>query len=113
MNNVVEITRQAPAKDSFEEFWWHYPAVRRQQKALCKVKWDAITGPGMQTKMFDKDSDAYVEIFLQATPDEIISGVKRYSERMKDPKGRYGSFKDDGRFICSAAVFLNQGRWLD
>lgn len=112
MTNVVQFA-QATAKDSFDEFWLFFPAPRRQQKALCKAKWDAITNGGLKTKVLDRDSNSYVEIFLQATPADIIAGVKRYDEKMRDKNGTYGSYKDGGKFICSPAVWLNQGRWDD
>ena len=111
MGDVVKM--QQPEKDSFEEFWLWYPAPRRQGKPLCRAKWNAITGEGLKTRMLDKDSGQYVEIFLKATPQQIIEGVKKYAERMKDPQGKYGSYLDSGKFIVAPAVFLNQGRYED
>jgi len=113
MGDVVKMQQQMPEKDSFDEFWLFYPSVRRVQKALCRAKWNAITGPGLHTRMLDKDSGQFVDIFLQATPREIIDGAKRYADKMRDPNGKYGSYIDGGKYVVSPAVFLNQGRWED
>jgi hypothetical protein len=111
--NVVAMQRPKPDAGTFDEFWFAYPYPARRQKALARAKWEAITGAGLRTRMLDKDSNEYVEIFLQATPAEIVDGVKRYEDKMRKPGiGEYG-YKDDGKYICGAAVFLNQGRWED
>ena len=110
--NVVAI-RQAPDPGTFDEFWFSYPHVARRQKALARTKWEAITGDGLATRMADKDAGGFAPIFLKASPGEIIAGAKRYDELMRKPGlGEYG-YKDDGKFICGPAVFLNQGRWMD
>ncbi len=109
MNNVVAI--QQPKPDAFDDFWKAYP--RRVGKPLAKAKWQAITGPGLKTKTFDKDSNTYIEIELHATPEEIIEGAKRYyAANRLNGVGKYG-FKDEGRYLCHPATWLNQGRWLD
>ena len=111
MSNVVAMKR--PEAGSFDEFWLYYPTPRRVGKPLAKAKWDAITGSGLKTRTLDRDSGQYVDIELQATPEEIIAGVKRYDERCrKKGVGEY-SYEDGGKFICQPSTFLNQGRWMD
>jgi len=98
-----------PATATFEDFWQHYP--RRVGKPLAKAKFDAITGSGLETRTLDRDSNTYVEITLTATPDEILDGAKRYRKSQIDLQTY--KLKDDGRFTCHPATWLNQGRWLD
>lgn len=104
MENVVALR---PEQDRFGEFWQLYP--RKVGKPLARAKWNAITGDGLKTRTLDKDSGTYVEIELRATPDEIIDGVKAYRAQ------QFIGFKlkDDGKFICHPATWLNQGRWED
>lgn len=110
--NVVAI-RQAPEPNSFDELWLHFPPFRRDKKALCRARWDAITGDGLQTRTLDKDSGQYVEIFLKATPEEIIAAAKHYDVRMRGTGTERFTYKDGGKFCVSLAVWLNQGRFLD
>lgn len=110
---TVVAMKQRPAAGTFDEFWLHFPAPRRGQKALCRAKWNAITNGGLKTRTLDKDSGQYVAIELQATPEEIIEGAKRYDAAMRDASGTFGKYKDDGKFCVSPAVWLNQGRWED
>ena len=106
-SNVVSLR---PEQDRFEEFWKAYPK-KKIAKPLCKSKWDAITGKGLKTRTLDKDSGTYVEIELQASPEEIIAGLKRYVDSQWD-RGAC-RFKDEGKFICNPSTWLNQGRWMD
>lgn len=106
-SNVVVLH---PEQDLFDEFWKIYP--KKFAKAMAKAKWDLITGPnGLVTRSLDRDSGTYVSLTLKATPEEIIEGAKRYrAANLKS--GGYG-FKDDGKYICHPATWLNQGRWMD
>lgn len=98
-------------QDRFEEFWRVYP--KRVGKPMARAKFKAITGEGLKTRTLDKDSNTYVEIELQATPEEIIEGAKRYYERNRlEGTGNFG-FKDNGKYLCHPATWLNQGRWED
>ena len=100
-------TQAAPA--TFEDFWSRYP--KRVGKPLAKAKWDAITGPGLETRTLDRDSNTYVDITLTATPEEILEGAKRYAKSQIDPQTY--KLKDGGKYTLHPATFLNQGRWLD
>jgi hypothetical protein len=106
--NVVNLKQET---DTFEEFWKAYPSPRRTGKVLAKAKWDAIVNGGLSTRTLDKDSGQYVDIELRATPEDIILGITRYASSMRLPDG--WNYKDDGKFICQPATFLNQGRWMD
>lgn len=108
MNTVVQMRPEVEA-NRFEDFWRAYP--KRVGKPLAKAKWDAITGGGLKTRTLDKDSGTYVEIELKATPDEIIAGAKKYAATQVD-RQTY-KLKDDGKFTCQPATWLNQGRWED
>ena len=121
MTNVVAIkeanghTVNGHKELSFEDFWSLFPSVRRMQKALCMAKWNAIVSKtGLETRMRDKDADRYVYITLQATPEEIIDGLKKSCDMWRGKKGadKYG-WEDGGKFIPMPATWLNQGRWMD
>lgn len=105
-SNVVSLR-----PDRFEEFWKAYP--RRVGKPIARAKFEAITTTGLKTRTLDKDSGTYVEIELHATPEEIIEGAKRYYQRNRlEGTGQFG-FKDNGKYLCHPATWLNQGRWED
>ena len=110
--SVVNSEQIAPPKTaSFDDFWKVYP--KKVGKPLAQAKWNAIINGGLKTRTLDRDSGQYVEIELQATPDEIIAGARRYYERNRKPGvGNYG-FIDDGKFLLHPATFLNKGRWQD
>lgn len=111
--SVVAMRLPELDQDSFEAFWRQYPHPRRVGKPLARAKWEAITNGGLRTRTLDRDSGQYVEITLQATPAEILSGLKRYDDRVrKKGVGEYG-YEENGRFICHPATWLNQGRWED
>lgn len=104
--NVVAIK---PAVDLFDEFWKEYP--KKIGKAVCRELWNHIVNGGLETKTLCRDSNSYVKITLKATPEEIIAGAKRYDAKMRDRTTF--KLKDDGRFVCQPATWLNQGRWSD
>lgn len=110
---VTSIKRPEAEPGTFDEFWLWVPgpAKKRSSKALCRAKWDAITNGGMKTKTFDRDSNSYVEIFLQATATEIIEGMKRFDASWREPNGTYGQYRDGGKYIPGPAVWLNRGSW--
>ena len=103
---VHHIHTQA-ATATFDDFWQAYP--RKIGKPLARAKWEAITGPGLETRTLDRDSNTYVEITLTATPDEILEGAKRYTKSKMDPN----TYKIDTKYVCHPATWLNQGRWED
>ena len=111
MSNVYAL--QEPAVATFEDFWNAYPRPGRKRKPLAKAKWDAIVNGGLRTRTFDRDSNAYVDIELSASPEEIIEAAKAYDRRTRKPgTGQYG-YVDEGKYICHATTWLNQGRWMD
>lgn len=94
---------------AFEEVWKAYG--NKAKKPLAKAKYLSIVKGGFKTRTLDKDSNSYVEIELEATPEEILQGVKRYMSAQIDKKTF--TIKDGGKFIPHLATFLNQGRWMD
>jgi len=104
-----EVIKLEPRMAKFEEFWKLYP--RKIGKHLARAKWEKITNGGLSTRTLDRDSGSYMEITLQATPDEIIEGARRYRDSQIDR--RTYRLIDDGKFICHPATWLNQGRWDD
>ena len=117
MNKVVSLfpeydepARPKPvaASKRFEEFWAAYP--KRVGKPLAKAKYDAIVKGSFKTKTFDKDSNSYVDIEIEATEDELIDGVKRYMRSLIDH-----NFKRtvEDKYLPHPATWLNQGRWMD
>lgn len=108
--NVVVLKRET----KFDEFWLLYPSPRRTGKAMCRAKWDAITGPtGLRTRTLDRDSNSFINLVLSATPEEIIEGLKRSCMRWRRSTPGGGEWKDDGQFIPNPSTWLNQGRWED
>ena len=111
MSNVhkLPVNNTSPEPGTFDEFWFHCP--KKVGKPLAEVKWNAITGDGLRTKMFDRDSNSYVDVELSATPEELLEGIKRYRATQID-KNTY-RLKDEGKFTLQPATFLNRGRWMD
>ena len=107
MNTVVPLTQPA----TFADWWDLIPIELRTKRPLCELKWDKITGDGLDTKMLDKDAGVYVRLFLKATPEEIIEGTKIWRQRLKI-NADY-SFHEDIRYERRASQFLNQGAWRD
>lgn len=69
----------------FAEFWNAYPDVRRKHsRAKCEKAWRA--------RSLSKESE------------KIVAGVQWWA---KSPEWT----KDDGEFVCTPIVFLNQRRW--
>ena len=108
MTNVHHIHTEA-AQATFEDFWQLFPASRRGSKPIAQAKWNAITNGGLATKAKDTDSGGYVEIFLQATPEEILAGLKTYIKQ-RTPKE---SYTVDLTYFALATTFLNRGLWME
>lgn len=94
---------------AFEAFWTNYP--RKVGKPLARAKFMAIVKGGFRTKTMDKDSGQYVEIELDATPEEILAGTKRYALSLIDRNTFKRKIED--KFIAHPATFLNRGGWLN
>ena len=106
MTNITQLKPET--QPTFDDFWKVYP--KRVGKPLARARWDAITGPGLKTRVLDKSSGTFVHIELAATPAEIIEGAKRYRDSQIGPDYKV---KDDGKYTLHPATFLNQGRWMD
>ena len=93
----------APA--TFKTFWDNCP--RKVGRIMAQSKFEAITGDGLHTRTKDRDSDTYIEVFLKATAQEVIEGMKRYRKRV------WVTEETDERFILHPSTWLNRGGWLD
>ena len=115
MTNVLRLFADDPAPvvaptveaTRFEEIWKYWP--RKEGKPLARAKYAAIIAGGFKTRTFDKDSQTYVEIELEATEDEIIRGSRAYLKSQFDTNTY--RYKDGGKFIPHYATFLNRGGW--
>lgn len=111
MGSVVDMNRRRDPRaepGTFDEIWFAFPKPGRKDKPLCRAKYEAITGLGLQTNNLDRDSGGYQAVFLQATHEEILEGVLRYDDEMLDKQGAYGKYKP---YVCNLSTFLNRGRW--
>jgi len=105
MTNVIKLQTEGV---TFEDFWQRFPASRRGSKPLAMAKWKAITNGGLTTNMKDNDSGQFVEVFLEATPEEILAGLKEYIKQRTDPE----TYKVETKFFALASTFLNRGYWM-
>lgn len=106
MSNVLKI---ADRPSGFEDWFAVFP--KHVGKAIAKSLWEAITGPGLETRTLNRDAGTYIHLTLKATPEELLEGAKRYRERQID-RNTY-KLKDDGKYTCHPSTWLNQGRWMD
>ena len=102
----MNIVNLKPEESGFEDFW--KVCAIKKLKALCKIKYDAITGDGLKTRMLDRDSGTYVELELTGTHEELKSGMIKYNEQQTDPV----TYKLK-EYTCMTSTWLNQGRWMD
>jgi hypothetical protein len=107
--NVTQLKEIDSTETGFDAWWKQYP--RKIGKPLAKAKYLAIVSGGMDTKTLDRDSGSFVPISISATHEELMEGVKRYRDEQIDKKTY--KVKDDGKYICHPATWLNQGRWMD
>ena len=107
MSNVHAIQAE-PAAATFEDFWREYP--RKVAKPLARAKFEAITNGGLATRTLDRDSGLYVNITIEATPEDIVEAAKRYRRSLVGPDFR---LTIEERFIPHPATWLNQGRFED
>ena len=98
-----------PDQITFDDFWKRYP--RKVGKAIARAKWNQITGPGLKTRTLDRDSGQYVELDLQATPEEIMAGLKAWWNSI--PMKADFTKDIDEQYIPHPATWLNRGRWED
>lgn len=93
---------------AFEEVWKLWP--NKAKKPLAKAKFMAVC-KGCKTRTMDRDSGQYMDIELEASPEEIVKGCKAYLSSQIDK--RTFKMKDDGKFIPMLSTFLNGGRYSD
>lgn len=109
MTNVHAIQRAPEAqKADFETFWLQYP--RKVGKALARAKFNAITNGGLQTKMRCPDSGMFVDVYLEATPEQLVEAARAFRKSLVGPDFK---LTVEERFIPHASTWLNKGRFED
>jgi len=107
-DNVVDLNQE---QITFDKFWSVWQAERRPDKLVTMQKWDAITSEvGYHTQIRDQATGGLMQVHLKASPEAIYEGARRYIRRQ--PTNSDYSFKEP-QYICTPAVWLNRGRWLD
>ena len=106
---LLRMPTVAPA--SFDNFWKVYP--RPVGKLLAADKFRRITGDGLRTFIVDHESNYRVEVFLKATPEEILAAARKFSATLREGGLSYGRLMVELQHIPLPSTWLNQGRWLD
>lgn len=106
ITNIIEMRQ--PEVATFADFWSTYP--RKTGKPLARAKWEAITNGGLRTRTLDRDSNTYVDLVLQATPEQLVTAAKAYRKSLI---GADFKLSIEERFIPHASTWLNQGRFED
>ena len=110
MTNITPLIQPTDERaTAFNEFWKWYPHnPSRKSKAAARSLFMKITSPGgVSTRTKNKDSGGYIDIHLEATPDEIIAGCKIFRQGLTDRQ----TYKVDSTYAPDAVVWLNGGRW--
>jgi hypothetical protein len=112
------VVRLEPRMAAFEEFWQVYP--KKADKPLTRAKWEAITNGGLDATNKDRETGQMISVgVLQATPEEIIEGAKRYRATQIDEKRCRSDdytrtiLKDGGRWTMCPYTWLNRGGWMN
>ncbi len=107
--SVHQLFEEPKPQSRFEEIWKLWP--NKSKKPLAKAKYHAVIHGRFKTRTFDKDSNSYVDIELEASELEVVTGIQAYLKAQVD-KNTY-RLKDEGKYIPHLATFLNGGRWTD
>ena len=91
-----------PTFDDLKALW---PSNMRGNLAVALKKWEQITGPGLKTRVYDKDANAYEEIFLRDTPQAIYAGAEVYLKGFTGPDYKLS------QYAKRLQNFLNGGYW--
>lgn len=86
---------------TFDDFWAVYP--RKVDKAMARVKFEAITNGGAKLKMIDREGNSGAWE-AKASPEELIIGAKAYALTQSD---------EDKRYIKHPTTWMNHGCWND
>lgn len=109
-DSVVKLVELDP--ETFEDFWriQHHKTGR----LLAKIKWDAIISKGgLSTKIRDPETGELHEVDLKATPEEIITGYKKYISNYMNGRPSYSMSAEERQYLKRPITFLNQGAWMD
>lgn len=109
MNNIHPLFPEEEAENRFDEFWAVCPL--KKKKAATQAKYNAVIAPsGHHTRTFEKDSGGYIDIYIQATEQDLIDGMRKYA---KSVAGNSSNNYKRSEYILHSRTWLNQGRWLD
>ena len=102
-----------PELSHFDE-WWSLQ-FHKTGKVMAKAKWDRITSPeGLTTRAMDKSTNEYVQIHLQASPQEIVDAQKRQNKALFDAYGFSGpALMEAKKYLRRPVQWLNQGGFWD
>ena len=101
-----------PELSHFDE-WWSLQ-FHKTGKVMAKAKWDRITSPeGLTTRAMDKSTNEYVQIHLQASPEEIVDAQKRQNKAFFKQHGYGEEAQKAKQYLRRPIQYLNQGGWLD
>lgn len=101
----LPLDKPTPNAD-FEAFWKLCPL--KVGKLIAEAKFRAITGSGLSTRVLDKSTGEYVQIFVKATASELIEAMRAYRQSRIDPVTY-----DTKPYTLHPATWLNCARWLD
>ena len=93
--------------DPFETFWREYPpCFRKSGKSLARKLFEAITSEkGLSTRNLIRDSGLFVQAFHQASPEDILQGLRRWKANLPQ------DYND--QYIPAPSNWLNRAGWED
>ena len=114
MGKIYSISNPESVKSDKEWFdechQWYPHNPGRRAKAKARTLFMQIIQPGgVDTRSKNADSGGYDVMHLEATPAEILEGVKAFRKGLLPQD----SYTPDTRFVPFMQVWLNQGRWED
>jgi hypothetical protein len=108
MSNVHNLNgEQAKSwEDYFEDFWEQQ--LIKVGKVTAREKFRRIVNGGLQTRTKDYDAGGFMEIYLEATPEQLVEAAKAYRRKQTDPK----TYKAK-EYTSQPTQWLNKGRFMD
>ncbi len=109
---TAEIVQINPDND-FNYLWKIKYTGRGGSKAVAMVKFAAIIGDGLQTTMKDPTTGGFMDVFWQATAEEIIRGYKAFLQFHIRESSQAGAAADYDQWVKTIPFWLNAGCWHD
>ena len=110
--NVVEYRefkeREAEKRAEWSswEWFWHHSQRKVGKIKTLKLFDDICQRGGHDTQSYVKDSNSYMPLHLEATPEQLVEAMKLYAEEER-AKGT------EDKYILHPLTFLNSGRFGD